>query len=108
MGWLDPKLTALPTWPALTRPLVEAGALDIHAGNVGYVDSIAALRSCDVLLTYVVGTPESPQFPAKLADLFSLGHPMLVIAPLASTPADLVGSDSPAFVDRDRPGAVER
>lgn len=106
VGWIDPKLTADPGWERRTAPLVAAGALEVQAGNIGYVDSVAELAASDVLLTYVVGTPESPQFPAKLADLFSLGRPMLVIGPRSSTPADLVGVDSPAFVDRDRPGAI--
>jgi glycosyltransferase involved in cell wall biosynthesis len=107
VGWLDPKLVAAPGWAALVDPLVAAGALDVRPGNLRYVDSVHALEASDVLLTYVVGSPESPQFPAKLADHFSLGRPMLVIAPAASTPADLVGRSAPAFVDRDRPGAIE-
>src|SRR5690606_5263597 len=89
VGWIDPKLTEAPEWAARTNPLVAAGALEIHAGNIGYVHSVDELAASDVLLTYVVGTPESPQFPAKLADLFSLGRPMLVIGPRSSTPADL-------------------
>lgn len=106
VGWIDPKLTEAPEWAARTNPLVAAGALEIHAGNIGYVHSVDELAASDVLLTYVVGTPESPQFPAKLADLFSLGRPMLVIGPRSSTPADLVGVTSPAFVDRNRSGAI--
>jgi len=108
VGWIDPKLMSADGWSDLVDPLVACGALELEPGNITYQESIAALESSDVLLTYVVGTPESPQFPAKLADLFSLGRPMLVIGPRASTPADLVGSSSASFVDRDTPGSMER
>lgn len=108
VGFLDPKLVEAEGWRDLVDPLVACGALDLRPGNIGYVESIAELEASDVLLVFVVGTPESPQFPAKLADVFSLGQPALVVAPRASAPADLVGTASPSFVDGDAPGEFER
>ncbi len=108
VGALDPKLTATARWAEAVARLAPPGALVIDGQRVSYAESIAAVRAADVGLVVAVGRPESPFFPAKLADLVSLGGPLLVLAPSASTPADIVGTDHPGFADIDRPGDIDR
>jgi len=108
LGSLDDKLTGTKRWAESVTYLQSRGALEVDGQRVSYAESITAMRQADVGVVLAVGRPESPFFPAKLADLVSLGGPLLVLAPPASTPADIIGLDHPGFVDIDQPDQIDR
>ena len=108
LGSLDPKLTGTDRWAESVEHLQARGALELDDRRVSYAESIAAVRHADVGVVVAVGHPESPFFPAKLADLVSLGGPLLVLAPTASSPADIIGLDHPGFAAIDRPDEIDR
>ena len=103
VGSLDPKLTGTTRWAESVAYLQSRRALELDGQRVSYAEAISVMRRADVGVVVAVGRPESPFFPAKLADLVTLGGPLLVLAPSASTPADIIGLDHPGFVDIDQP-----
>jgi hypothetical protein len=107
LGAIDHRLLSSPEWKASVAPLEASGAVEVRSERISYEASLSALGAADVALVLAVGHPESPFFPAKLADLVALDGPLLVVAPTESTPADVMGTDHPGFVPLDDPAALD-
>jgi hypothetical protein len=84
-------------------PRLRDGSVVVRDERLSAAAARAAVAGAALGLVIEAPDPESPFFPAKLADLLAAGGPMLALSPRESVVADLVGPDSRRRVD---PGDV--
>ncbi len=76
--------------------------------RVSYAQSLDLLNAAAVAVLLEANAPESPFFPAKLADYLWLDKPILALSPKASVTADLLGADYPLLVSPEDSAGVKR
>ena len=91
VGKVDSKLLKSERFRTVVDELRSLGLYQSLSSRVSYHEAMQEMKdaSCSVVLS--PGTPESPFFPAKLADALSIRTPILPIAPAASVVQDLLG-----------------
>ncbi len=92
----------------LVTRLETQGCLRIHDRRTDHATALALASRAAAALLIEAGDPESPFFPAKLADYIALGRPVVALTPTRSVVRDLLGSDYPLLCDPGDPGDVER
>jgi len=83
----------------------RAGVVRATDRRVAQAEAMAVLEAAGVALVLEAPGPESPFFPAKLADALSLQMPVVAASPARSVVTDLLGADA-LRADPDDPGAV--
>ena len=88
------KLTLLGSLDATAREELRRNAIHerIHfVGQVSHAESLAAMRAADVLLLVANTTPGAEAaVPGKLFEYLAVGRPVLAVAPLQSSTADVL------------------
>lgn len=94
VGRVDPGHAASDEWISLDR----RGLLRCIEHRVSYQAALDLSRAADVLMILEANAPESPFFPAKLADYLWLDKPILAVSPDRSATADILGTAYPLRV----------
>ena len=92
----------------LRRTTEEMGLADVvtFSGPAGYLDSLAAAASADLLLLLDAPAEENVFLPSKIVDYFMLKQPVLGITPIRGSSADVLRRTGCAVVAPDDIAAI--
>lgn len=107
LGRLDRRHRADPALQEVVGRLEAAGCLRVHDGRAHHATALAVTERATAAVLIEADDPESPFFPAKLADYVASDRPVLALTPGRSVARDLLGDAHPLLVTPgDRDGVV--
>lgn len=95
LGSLDRRHRSDERFLALRAELEATGNLRVEDRRTTHATAFALARSATATVVIEADDPESPFFPAKLADYLVAGPPILALAPERSVVRDLLGVGHP-------------
>lgn len=95
LGSIDRRHRGDREFVALRADLEAAGALRVEDGRTNHATAYALARRATAAVLIEADDPESPFFPAKLADYLVADLPVLALTPASSVARDLLGADHP-------------
>ena len=92
----------------LRRTTEEMGLADVvtFSGPAGYLDSLAAAASADLLLLLDAPARENVFLPSKIVDYLMLKRPVLGITPIEGASADVLRRTGSTVVSPDQPEEI--
>jgi len=91
VGKVDDKLRASQQYAEVSSKLKDRGLYEEVRERVDYRTAMSEMAAARCVVVLSPGEPESPFFPAKLADALSIEAPILSIAPKKSVVYDITG-----------------
>ncbi len=97
LGSVDRRHRADDEFLALRAELEAGGSLRVHDGRTAHATALALARRSTAAVLIEADDPESPFFPAKLADYLVADLPIIALSPPRSVARDLLGPDHPLW-----------
>lgn len=97
LGSVDRRHRADDEFLALRAELEAGGSLRVHDGRTAHATALALARRATAAVLIEADDPESPFFPAKLADYLVADLPIIALSPPRSVARDLLGPDRPLW-----------
>lgn len=95
LGSIDRRHRTDEEFRALRADLEARGALRVEDGRTNHATAFALAGRATAAVLIEADDPESPFFPAKLADYLMADLPVLAVTPARSVARDLLGADHP-------------
>lgn len=97
LGSVDRRHRADGEFLALRDELESAGTLRVEDARTDHATALALARRATATVLIEADDPESPFFPAKLADYLVADRPIVALSPTRSVARDLLGADHPLW-----------